>query len=174
LANIPRGRFDQPMIPRAGVGSQNQATVPGYVRVTSFESTAVRELRDAAARNQVVYLQLHGPRPGESRNLFMKSGYRAELLLSAAGYKQDHNGDWHKGSGDAGLEKWLLDYMTKHAGAYGSKSWGTIRLYQIFVEELDVPTKKQRKRDPLPRELAKRMEPWQPETIWRGATRKEA
>lgn len=172
LAGFARGRFDQPLMARSGAGSEHGAIVPGYVRVTAFESMAVRELRDAAARDQVVYLELHGPKRGEHRELFHKSGYRARLLLDAAGYVQDNNGDWHLPNGAPGLEQWLLDYMVNNSGKYSSHNWGTIRLYHIIVEELDVPVSRQRKRDTWPKK--RKPEAFTPETIWRGSRHKEA
>lgn len=166
---IPRGRFNQPIAETAHkpAGVWRTPGHPprvhaGYVRNTSGEGMAKRELELAAQRKATVFINVWGP-SGDMKSLFSKSGYRADLLLEAAGY-EFRNGRWRKRLHQTaqrqhlGLEDYLLHIVNSVLGAQSKPQdpWGRIRFYQIIVDEEAVPVRLRRKRDPWPSPDAKR------------------
>lgn len=157
---IPRGRFNQPILESEnrhgawrpkGRGPRLHA---GYVRITSGEGMAKRELVLAANKKQTVYINVTGTE-GRYKALFARSGYRADLLLEAAGYKRSSRSPlvWVKARPDAGLERYLLSiipYTQSNAGTSDVSAWGRITLYEIMVDEEGVPVRQRRKRERWP------------------------
>jgi hypothetical protein len=153
----PRGRFNQPIAetPQAHGAWRPSGRAPrvhaGYVRNTSGEGMAKRELVLAANAKQTVYINVLGTE-GRYKALFSRSGYRADLLLAAAGYKQ--NGmRWVKARPGAGLEQYLLSIIPltqSNSGNSDVEAWGRIVMYQIIVDEEAVAPAKRRKRDAWP------------------------
>ncbi len=167
---IPRGRFNQPIAETVNkppgvwrTPGHPPRVHAGYVRNTSGEGMAKRELEFAAQRKATVYITVYGPR-GDAKTLFSKSGYRADLLLEAAGYTQrGHTGHWRlSGFRTAkrqhqGLEEYLLNIVNNlPEKSQPEDPWGRIRFYQIIVDEEAVPVRLRRKRDPWPSPEAKR------------------
>ena len=153
----PRGRFNQPIAesPNSHGAFRPKGKAPGvhagYVRITSGEGMARRELVYAAQRKQTVYIEVIGPQ-GKYKALFSRSGYRADLLLQAAGYKQKGS-RWVKARPDASLEDYLLSiipYTQSKSGGSDVEGWNYIALYRIIVDEEATPMNQRRKRDAWP------------------------
>ena len=156
-SKLPRGRFNQPIA--ESVDSHGAWRTPdhpprvhaGYVRITSGEGMAKRELVYAARKKQTVYINLLGPQ-GRYVQLFSRSGYRADVLLTAAGYIQDgYSGRWRLRSRRTaehpylGLEEYLLaivPHMHSRDGSSDVSPLGRIAIYQIPVSytHLTLPT----------------------------------
>lgn len=156
-SKIPRGRFNQPIAesPSSHGAWRPSGKAPrvhaGYVRRTSGEGMARRELVYAANRKQTVYINVTGTE-GRYKALFSRSGYRADLLLAAAGYKQVGM-RWIRARPDAGLERYLLSiipHTQSNSGGSDIEEWGRILFYEILVDEEAIPVKQRRKRDPWP------------------------
>jgi len=158
-SKLPRGRFNQPIAETAdSKGAWRTPGHPprvhaGYVRITSGEGMAKRELVYAARKKQTVYINLLGPQ-GRYVQMFSKSGYAADQLLTAAGYVE-HNGRWAlRGRRTAqypyqGLEEYLLaivPHMRSRDGSSDLTPLGRIVMYQIIVDEEATPPSKRRKR----------------------------
>jgi len=126
--------FWQP-IRYAVLARQHRETRTAFFTVTAGETIAVRALAKAARLGLSVAFRLSGPLPGEARYIFWKGGYKADTLLLAAGYKRTRRGNYLRQRGTPGLERWLLDYLTKLQGSPTKERWPLIALYQIFAKE---------------------------------------